>query len=141
MKRIIFVLTSLLCAATAYAGLVQPAPVTIDGNTATGDMVSARFSANDIEYIGCGVRSFADSPTTVFSFGFCQAVNAAGDNLFCATENPALVETLRSVADFSFITFSVDDAGDCVGIGISTQSFYIPASLAPDNDDDSDTDS
>jgi len=44
-----------------------------------------------------------------------------------------MVEAIRSISDFTFITFSwVDDGNggaECVTIGNSTQSWYIPKKL------------
>jgi len=63
----------------------------------------------------------------IFQFGFCQAGNAAADEAFCSTENPDLVAALRSISAYSFVSFSFNDLGECTRIGLSTQSFYIPA--------------
>ena len=60
--------------------------------------------------------------------------------MFCSTTNADLITAIESIADFSFITFGGDDAGECVRIGNSTQSFYIPAALGPDDEDDDDDD-
>ncbi|MFZ5616013.1 MAG: hypothetical protein ACOZAA_01645, partial [Pseudomonadota bacterium] len=70
-----------LLATAAHAGLTQPAEVDVDpaSNLALGDQVSARYSANVTEYIGCGVRKIA-SASGYFTFGFCQAEDAAGDS-------------------------------------------------------------
>jgi hypothetical protein len=45
---------------------------------------------------------------------------------FCDTENPDLIQSIADQDDYSFITFSWNAAGQCDGIGNSTQSFYIP---------------
>lgn len=113
------------------AGLVQPAPVTVTVNAdasgkAYGDMVSARTSANDVEYIGCGVRKFDDGAGGATAYGFCQAGDAAGVTGFCSTENAELLDVIENIAHNSFITFSWNSEGQCRQIGISTQSFYIP---------------
>lgn len=115
----------------AVAGFVQPAAVLIDEDnmSAQGDMWTARTADNDVEFIGCGVRVFDDG-TNAFSFGFCQAGNAEVLSITCFTENPVLLDTINSASDFSFVTFDwVDDGvggAECVRVGFSTQSFYLP---------------
>jgi hypothetical protein len=92
---------------------------------ALGDMVTARFSDNDIEVIGCGTRMWTTG-TPTFRWGFCQVRDAANVNQLCFTENPDLLDMMKSTADYSFITFAWDADGECTHVGFSTQSFYIP---------------
>jgi hypothetical protein len=129
MKQLFPIGVLILGSSAAMAGLVSVTPVTVTVNSdnsgsASGSMSAARFSKNDVEYIGCGVRRVEDG---AFVFGFCQASNAAGDIGFCETENPALIESIGDIDDFSFITFAWNAAGVCRAIGASTQSIYIPA--------------
>jgi hypothetical protein len=119
-----------LFSSLAAAGYLQPAPVIVELNgdgsgQAFGDMVTARFADNDVELIGCGIRVF-DNGTSSFEFGFCQAADSTGVQGFCSTTNPNLLNALESISDFSFIIFSWNASGECVRIGNSTQSFYIP---------------
>lgn len=119
-----------LSSSIAMAGKVQPAPVVVfvnpDGSgQANGSMATARASANDVEYIGCGVRKFATG-AGAFTTGFCQASDAAGVAGFCSTENAELLDVVENIADHSFITFGWDAEGQCTRIGISTQSLYLP---------------
>jgi hypothetical protein len=120
-----------LGSSAAWAGLEQPAPVVVtlnaDGSgSAIGAQSTARFSKNKVEYIGCGLRRFDDGLGGGFIFGFCQASTADEVLGFCQTENPVLLSSIGDQDDYSFITFSWNAAGDCLGIGNSTQSFYIP---------------
>ena len=115
----------------AFAGLLQPAAVEVtlndDGSgMAQGDMVSARFAKNNVEFIGCGIRSFDDGAGGAFDFGFCQAADSSDVHGFCSTDNSDLLDAMKSTADFSFVTFNWDADGTCTRIGFSTQSFYIP---------------
>ena len=131
MGRIVLVGALTLSSAAAMAGLVQSVPVTVtlnaDGSgSANGAMTTARFSANDVEYIGCGVRKFDDGAGGVISYGFCQASDEKGNVGFCSTENAALLEAVQSISAYSFITFAWNKDGTCRLIGNSTQSFYIP---------------
>ena len=131
MKRMIPVGVLMLASSAAIAGLVSVLPVTVslnpDGSgSANGNSTSARFSKNNVEYIGCGVRRFEDGVGGVFVSGFCQAADAANVQGFCSTENPALIASIGDQDDYSFVTFSWNSDGMCRSIGNSTQSFYIP---------------
>jgi hypothetical protein len=131
MKRLIAIGALVLGSSAAMAGLVNEFPVAVtlnpDGSgSAAGSMSTARFSKNNVEYIGCGVRRVEDGVGGVFLFGFCQASTADAVLGFCDTENPALIASIGDQDDFSFITFSWNAAGQCRSIGNSTQSFYIP---------------
>jgi hypothetical protein len=131
MKQLIPVGMLALGSSVAMAGLVNTAPVTVtlnpDGSgSASGSMTTARFSKNEVEYIGCGVRRFDNGAGGVLVFGFCQAADAANVQGFCETEKPGLIASIGDQDDYSFISFSWNADGDCTGIGNSTQSFYIP---------------
>lgn len=131
MKNLIAGLSFLSVSSLALAGFVQPAPVDItvnaDGSgTARGDMVTARFSDNDVEHIGCGVRLWTFADGSLFHYGFCQAEDSDGVNVFCSTENEDLLNIMKATADYSFITFGWNADEECTHIGFSTQSFYIP---------------
>jgi hypothetical protein len=130
-KQLIAIGALVLSSSAALAGLVTITPVTVNVNpdasgSAQGSMSAARFSKNEVEYIGCGVRRFEDSVGGVFVFGFCQASNAAGVLGFCETDNSSLIASIGDQDDYSFISFSWNSAGVCGSIGNSTQSFYIP---------------
>ena len=131
-KQLIAVAMLGLGSSAALAGLVMDQPVTVtlngDGSgSAAGNMATARFSKNDVEFIGCGVRRIDNGAGGLTVFGFCQAADAANVQGFCSTENPGLLQSIGDIDDFSFITFSWNAAGECRSIGTSTQSFYIPS--------------
>jgi hypothetical protein len=131
MKQLMGIGGLVLGSSAAMAGLITVTPVTVTVNadtsgSANGSMSAARFSKNEVEYIGCGVRRIEDGLGGVVVFGFCQASNAAGDFGFCNTENPALIASIGDQDDYSFVTFSWNEEGVCQLIGNSTQSFYIP---------------
>jgi hypothetical protein len=130
MKRMVAVALLALGSATALAGLEQPAPVVVtlnpDGSgSASGNMATARFSDNDVEFIGCGVRRISGAGGPIL-FAFCQATTADEVAGFCETEDPVLVESIDGLSDYSFITFGWNADGTCRALGFSTQSFYIP---------------
>ncbi len=124
----------------AVAGLTQPAPVDVDLDNmiAIGDQYTARITKDDTQFIGCGSRTFDDGMGNSFVFGFCQAEDADGDNVTCFTQNPVLIEAMRSTSDFAFITFNWRDDGfggaECIRVGHSTQSFYLPNFKTKDKD-------
>ena len=131
MKQLTGIGVLALGASVAMAGLINESPVLVTLNpsgsgSASGSMSSARFSKNDVEYIGCGIRRFDDGLGGVVTFGFCQASTATEVLGFCESENPTLLASIGDQDDFSFITFAWDATGECVSIGNSTQSFYIP---------------
>ncbi len=127
IRNLLSITALTLIAGVAFAGLVQPAAVVVDvdNGTAQGDQWTARISKNDVEFIGCGIRLF-DTGMGSFEFGFCQASDSEEVQLFCTTQNVDLLAAMRSTSAFAFVTFSLDENGDCTRIGFSTQSFYLP---------------
>lgn len=115
-----------LAAGVAAGGVYAPAPLTIDfdNRLASGDMYSARLSGNADALIGCGMRS----PAPGFSFAFCQAQIGPADDQYvsCFTTDPAHLATIGAMDDFSWISFRWNDDGECVSVGNSTQSLYLP---------------
>lgn len=115
-----------LVTSVASAGLEQPASVTIDltAMTASGDMLTARRAKGKAELIGCGVRHYQGG----IESGFCQA-NVGDDNLttvVCFTDDAGLLDAIKSITAFSFITFAWNASGECTRIGNSANSFYLP---------------
>jgi len=141
IKKLSIVAVLALLPSLAFAGLTRNVPVESNLNPdgsggGAGNMTTARFSNNTIEYIGCGTRNFDFGDGNLFTFGFCQAGDSAGTEVFCSTENPAIVESIRAISDFSFITFRFNTNGNCEAVGFSTQSFYIPGEDDEDHDED-----
>lgn len=116
---------------SAYAGFAQPAPVDVDlaGGVALGDQLSARIDDDPDVFIGCGTRTIRTGGGTLVRTGFCQARDAADDQVLCFTTDGDLVSAMQALSDFAFITFSFVDDGDggfeCRRVGSSTQSFYL----------------
>ena len=123
------------------AGYIQPAVVTIDEAAmyASGDQWTARTADNDFDFIGCGVRWLDDGLGNSYAFGFCQARDSNEVSIFCNTQNEILLDVIKGLSAFSFITFSWNADNECTRIGMSTQSFYLPL-FAIDDDDSSDDD-
>jgi hypothetical protein len=132
-RNLVFVgalLGAMTLGSAAMAGMTSTVPVEVLLNAdasgqAQGSMPSARFSANTVEFVGCGVR-YSISGTTVSRYGWCQATNSAGVYAFCSVTNNDLLNAVADLNDYSFIIFAWNAAGVCTRIGLSTQSFYIP---------------
>lgn len=129
LNKILLIVILGALSVSAYAGFVQPVPVDVDeeARVANGDMYTARFSDNDIEMIGCGIRKILIDEELI-TFGFCQAREGAkgSETAFCNTQNSDLLDAINAISDTSFITFSWNEDGECTRIGNSTQSFYMP---------------
>lgn len=132
LRKMTIGLTLAMLATTAQAGLTQPAEVDVDlaNNFAEGDQVSARYSVNLTEFIGCGMRKRLTASGTYFTSGFCQAEDKAGEKILCQTLDAGLIDAMGSSGAYAFITFSWDPTTlDCTRIGFSNQSFYLPKKL------------
>lgn len=138
VKNIFILLALSVLSLSAYAGLYQPAPVTIDllaggGGSAAGDMNTAAFSDNEFEFIGCGTRTYDDGVGGALSWGFCQAGLEEEGAVTCFVfDNPELLAGINVISDSSYLTFSWADDGQgnltCTRVGASTQSFYLTKS-------------
>ncbi|MEZ5894318.1 MAG: hypothetical protein R3C58_14390 [Parvularculaceae bacterium] len=117
-------------ATTAFAGLVAPQPVDVDltNRLAAGDMLSARYADNKVEYIGCGVRKRVTASGIVAN-GFCQAQDAKEEQFTCFTTNIDLLDVIEASGDYSYIVFTWNEDGECTRIGFSNQSFYLPPNV------------
>ena len=124
--KILLAAAAAFVSTAAVAGFKQPAPVDVDlvNRFAQGDMVTAQQASDNITYIGCGIRKISTGGGVV-STGFCQARDAANEQFTCFTQDPDLLAATASTADFSFLTFSWNQDGECTRIGNSTQSFYL----------------
>lgn len=137
IKSILATMVLSFCISTASAGSTSEVPVTIDteNSIAYGNMVSARFSDNPDEIIGCGVRHYAFADGTEYSWGFCQARVEPGVVKLCSTTNPVLLDKMSNINDFSYISFGWDENDECTNVGFSTQSQYIPEFKGKDKKD------
>ena len=123
--KLLTVLLAMSVPSMVFAGTILDRPVTIDfdNKTAEGNMGTARYSDDDFEFIGCGTRSELGG----FSFGFCQAREAASETIVqFFTFDPALINAIRAHADYSFILFGWNDDNELTFVRNSTQSFYLP---------------
>ena len=137
MKLNMFPLTLLLASLSGgvFAGEAKTIPVTIDmdNKSARGNMATARISNNSFENIGCGTSSSIyknEDNIDTFIHGFCQARIAEGEEdgafIFCNTDNPEIIKSIRALSTYSYISFRWNDDQECTSVYSSTQSFYIP---------------
>ncbi|MEL7298541.1 MAG: hypothetical protein AAGJ86_12835, partial [Pseudomonadota bacterium] len=98
IRKCLGALMAMLLSGLAMAGQYTPQPLTLDlvNRTAGGGMVTVRFSSNDTEYIGCGIRAFDDGAGGATWFGFCQARNEKEEVGFCNTANPELLSAIMA---------------------------------------------
>ncbi len=124
--KIMIAAAAAFASTAAVAGFSQPALVDVDlvNRFAGGDMVSAQAAKDNVTFIGCGIRKIATGGGLVTT-GFCQATDAAGENITCFTQDPDLLDATSSTSDFSYVTFSWNEDLECTRIGFSTQSFYL----------------
>jgi hypothetical protein len=115
-KALVSSVAGALVCTSAFAGAALEVPLSIDygQQVAEGNMLTVRSSKSPSELIGCGVRYFSDGVGGTFAFGFCSAAYDVNEETFdgitCTTQNPGVVDALRSISDFSYIIFSwVDD--------------------------------
>ena len=131
LKQVLTGAVLALVGGVAVGGVYAPAPLKIDFDNrfASGDMYSARLSANPDALIGCGIRS----PAPGFTFAFCQASVGPtdADYVSCSTEDPAHLATIGAMDDFSWVSFRWDADGNCTAVGNSTQSLYLPVFFSP----------
>ena len=128
IKRFIQTVTTVfLFSSVAWAGVTsyQPVEIDIDNMSAKGNMVDARFTANKFERIGCGLSTYVYSDGETSVQGWCQVSLSEGKNTICFTEVPDMLEMIKSIDDYSYISFRWDKSGDCSFIHISTQLQYI----------------
>jgi len=114
----------LAVAAPATAGRAINYPVTISGSTAYGSMLSARRSADTVQYLGCGIYS----PDAIHNVRYaqCDAVNAQGRRLVCDTTDPAMIATVQSIGAYYYVSFRSDGQGKCLAIDTWISSDTLP---------------
>ncbi|SDY89623.1 hypothetical protein SAMN04487939_10829 [Lysobacter sp. yr284] len=114
----------LAIAAPATAGRAINYPVTIAPDVAYGSMLSARRSADTVQYIGCSLNS-PDATHTV-RYAQCDAVNAQGRRLICDTTDAGMIATVQSIGAYHYILFRVDAQGRCTAVNTWISSDTLP---------------
>lgn len=108
---------------TAEAGLYLPEPVEVDltNRSAVGDMWSARYGDPSESFIGCGVVSVQGGA----QFAFCQARDVQGDFIFCAINDPDLIESVKAITSDAVLRFQWNENDECTVVNVSTNSYSI----------------
>lgn len=131
-KKVVLGLLALFGASIADAGVQTSQDIYVEHGEdyayAQGDLTTVRFSDNDAAFIGCGTRTIILENDTVYTFGFCQAGSMADEYVACSTEDPAMLDAIRSLDGTSFVGFNADANGTCDFIATSTQSVYLDGS-------------
>jgi len=89
---------------------------------ASGQFGNARASSNTVERLYC-------SSTALSGYGYasCYARNAAGVAVSCLTDDPQMVELIRSVSGDSELYFEWDPAtGRCTQVMVRNGSQFAP---------------
>jgi hypothetical protein len=109
----------LFASASALAGFHTGQAVVIvdDDRLANGDLGYVHNTADKNEYIGCEVYG---------DWGYCYAMNTAGTYRACATSDPDMVSTIRSLQSDSYLSFWWSDSGYCSSITVRTESMTEP---------------
>ena len=106
-------LTLLVTITPTWAGRVTTNPVKVGSNQtsryASGSLVSARYSADNRQYIQC--VAVAASNYTV-----CSAMDSVGTYVGCQSGDPKFQEVVQAMTASSYIYFVADLNGNCTHI-------------------------
>ena len=118
----------ILASSASFAGLAISKSVSVDAEAgiAEGDMAAARYSRDDVEYIGCTVEHTDVGGGDTFVLGICQARDSLGETAVCVTYRPEMIQSISGINDTSHIQFIWDEFFECQQIRISTSSQYLP---------------
>ncbi len=128
MKRSVgAVVAGLLMGGSAWAGYKATNTV---GNTpssreAWGSMAAARNSANDVEYIGCEVKTTIGGGPVVT----CLARNAAGTTVQCTSNNSWMVQAANAISPEAMLRFHWNLSNECDIIEVENYSYHPPKQL------------
>ncbi len=124
MKQYAIAVALFAFAGTAMAGFGYGSydnTVNVAGKAAAGGITLSRRTADSVQYISCGL---AKSVGNVES-GNCYIRDKLGVPGFCTTQDPQMLDTIRSINATSYIFFSWNDAGVCQFITVTNSSSFI----------------
>jgi hypothetical protein len=115
----------LLVVAPAWAGMSYYSQVEVyvagPDSYASGTPSSARASADTTQYIGCDL----DASKGGQLMAECHAMDSAGTEAWCSTQDPALVEVIKTVTPSTFVWFH-GNGGECATVYVSRDGRYLP---------------
>ncbi|MBN2369010.1 MAG: hypothetical protein JXO72_00815 [Vicinamibacteria bacterium] len=87
---------------------------------ALGSIQDARVSADDMQYIGCGLNMEDDQVELV-----CEAMNNVHDRLACRSDNPEIIKIGKAVSEFSYVFFACDANHRIISINVQNDSMWL----------------
>jgi len=124
IASVLLVASSALVAFNSLAGLKTSTPVVIVGTTSgsmSGQLGSARNSANNVEFIKCSVL-YNIGGTRV---GTCSARDSAGNTRSCTSSLAPMVDLMLAVSDDGYLHVYYSN-GACYDMITAKASNYMP---------------
>lgn len=124
-KTLIFVLSFFMLANTAWSGAYFRSDVYVTSTSASGSMLSARYSNDTRQYIGCSI-TVGSNPSG--DYIYCTARNKSGSYFWCHTFGSVAEnykKALRTMNDYSSISLTKDSSGNCSSLSIENTSYYL----------------
>lgn len=131
----IAMLCTILCAATAQAGLHTPRSVVIDDKsmTASGSPGTAHNSSSRYESIGCSAEQLGDGDEN--KLVQCTAYDAGGNFAFCnGWGDPRIFDLAMHIDSGSFVQFEWDANRNCSRLLVRKSSNTEPKRTLPPQD-------
>jgi hypothetical protein len=88
-------------------------------------MAAARNSANDVEYIGCEVKTTIGGGPWVT----CIARNAAGTSVQCTSNNSWMIQAANAISPEAMLRFHWSLSNECDIIEVENYSYHPPKQL------------
>lgn len=114
-------------AVPTWAGSVDTPEVNIGGNQtyswAKGSMVGARYSTDDLQYIGCFTNGQGSQSSPSIR---CFARDRVGNTAFCISLDLRFVPQVQAMTDSSYISFVANRSNAlCDSLRISNFSYQL----------------
>ena len=111
---------------SAWAGVAVRKEVYISpsGTNVQGSLTGARYSKDSEQYIDCAHYRHSGYNT---SFVYCHARDKRGKFVYCASNNPRIMDTVKAMTDSSDLNFNISSStGTCTDLTVSNESIYLP---------------
>jgi hypothetical protein len=103
LRTILAAVVIAAAAPQARAGTAIHSEVTVSSKAASGDTNDARQSADNLQFIGCGLTYDAASDKTEVN---CVARDKFEKALNCSSTKPGFVAVAAGIGDYAFISFN-----------------------------------